>query len=137
MENPVVFPEIPDRQKGLETYVPSYSREGLLKSLTLENVRELATYELPNISEVERPIIDENRFTLTPTAPPLTLISATTFVMLVILFSLAHFSFFQHEARRSDTFLAPGTLFGVLRRTKASRIASFILMFIQRSPCYC
>jgi hypothetical protein len=100
---------IASEERNPENYVPTYSREELFQ-LTLENVREIAIYEPPSLSEIEPPLREEKRFTLSPTAPPLTLISATTFVELVLLFSLAYFWFFQHEARRSDTFLAPGTL---------------------------
>jgi len=111
-------------------YERSYSKEELLRDLTLEDVRELAAHELPTISQTERPFMEEKRFTLSPTAPPLTITIAPTFVDLAILFSLAYFWFFQHEARRSDTFSAPGTLFGVLNRTKISRVAFSILMII-------
>jgi hypothetical protein len=119
-----------DRGTKLENHMASYSREESLQHLTLENVRELAIYESPNISEIETPLRGEEKlFPLSPTAPPLTLLSASNFVELVILFSLTYFWFFQHEARRSDTFLAPGTLFGVLNRTKISRFMSFLLIF--------
>jgi len=122
-----------NREKISENHMASYSREESLQYLTLENVRELAIYESPNISEIATPLRGEEKlFPLSPTAPPLTLISASIFVELVIPFSLAYFWFFQHEARRSDTFLAPGTLFGVLNRTKVSRIISYILIF---TPC--
>jgi hypothetical protein len=120
-----------NRGKSSGDSTPSYSREELLQHLTLENVRVLASEELPNISEIATPLRGEEKPSpLSPTALPLTIIPASIFVNLVILFSLAYFWFFQHEARRSDTFLAPGTLFGVLNRTKISRRFAFPLLMI-------
>ena len=105
-----------------------YTRENLLKYLTLANIRRLATSELPSIDEIDLPLAQRKGFTWSPTAPPFNIEAATMFVELVLIFALAHFWFFYREARRSETFLAPGTLFGVLQRTRIARVTFFFLM---------
>jgi hypothetical protein len=104
-----------------------YSREELLKYLTLENVQKLVAYELPKLSDVESPIAQRRDFSWSLMTPPFNLQIATMFAELVLIFALAYFWFFCREARRSETFLAPGTLFGVLNRTRIARVVFYFL----------
>jgi hypothetical protein len=67
------------QEKKEKTYVRTYSHEDLLKYLTLENIRELAAYELPKLSDVESPIAQQRGFSWSLTTPPFDLLSATMF----------------------------------------------------------
>ncbi len=122
------IPVISIPSKGKTYFVRSYSRDELLKYLTLQDVRSLATYELPDLSEVEFLIKESGRISLPWTSSPLGLGSASTFVELAILLSLIHFWLFQREAQYSNFFPAPGTLFGAYNRTQISqRIFLFLI----------
>lgn len=98
--------------------------------LTLENIRELSSYQLPSISDVEIPLTEQTRFSLSPTALSLSLAAAPLFVEFVLLFSLIYFWLFQCEAQRSESYPAPATLFGVLYRTPLSQGIFFLLILI-------
>lgn len=124
------IPVITIPSKGKSYFVATYSRDKLIKYLTLQDVRSLATYELPDLSEVEFLKKESGRISLPWTATPLGLGSASTFVELAILLSLIHFWLFQREAQYSNFFPAPGTLFGAFNRTQISQMIFLVLIIV-------
>jgi hypothetical protein len=100
---------------------PNASREEEIKYLTFEDIRRLASYEQPELSEIEPHFKELSRFNLPSFGIPLGLITATKIVESGLLFLLAYFWLFQREAKLSKNYPATGTLFGVFRRTFISR----------------
>ncbi len=116
-EIPVITGPPEKMLKGIST-IP---REKLIKNLTLDNIKELSNYELPELSGLESNVKELTHFNLLSMGIPVGLISATFFIELGLIFSLAYFWLFQHEAKLSKNYPAPGTLFGVFQRTFISR----------------
>jgi len=100
---------------------PSISREQLINSLTLEDVRNLSNYELLEIRDIEPFWKELSHFNLPSLGMPMNIFSAADFVGLGLMFSLAYFWLFQKEAKLSKNYPAPGTLFGVFNRSFISR----------------
>jgi hypothetical protein len=92
-----------------------------MRYLTLENLRGLASYELPELGEIEPHRKELSYFNLPSLGIPLGLIPATHFIELGLIFTLAYFWLYQREAKLSRNYPAPGTFFGVFRRTFIAR----------------
>ncbi len=113
-----------------EYYVGTYERDELINYLTLENIRELSKYEMPNMSEVEGLSNKSGRFNLPWNMVSLDASSAAIFVEFALLFALIYFWLYQREAKISPYFPLGGTLFAVFRRTNVSRVVFKILVAI-------
>ena len=100
---------------------PSIPREELTKYLTLDDIRDLSNYELLELSDIDPLRRELSYFNLPSLGMPVETFSATYFIQLGLIFSLAYFWLFQYEAKLSKNYPAPGTLFGVFQRTYISQ----------------
>ena len=96
---------------------PSFPRNELLRHLTLENVRTLAKYELPILSDAGSSLREKELITLPSIGIPILPESAAIFIELGLLVSLIYFWLYLLEAKRSENFPAPSTIFGVFSNT--------------------
>lgn len=100
----------------------SKARKDVVPKLTVEEVKELAYYELPKLDEIE-PIIKEiGRTDIGSFVKPLSLFSASAFVQLSLCVVMLYFFLFLKEAEVSDSFPGSGTIFSVLLRSRSRHI---------------
>ncbi len=95
-------------------------RADLVSKLVLQQVDNLADFNLPDLAEGER-LIKEASFTLPSVGIPLGIASSTQLVEVALLVFSAYFLIWYREAQVSPNFPASGTLFGALARTGYSR----------------
>jgi hypothetical protein len=100
------------------------------ESLSIDDARILADFQFLNPSLVEQAVLDETRINLPNAKTSLTLGTSTNLVELAILLSVFYFWLYQQEARRSPTFPAPGTLFGVFSQSRTSLIVFHLLVAV-------
>ena len=130
--NTVLAPNIGDRKENTGTFVPALDEEQMLKYLTLHDVRELAQYELPKLTD---PIKLGRRYgswgpvkeiEMVPGSLPPNLYVAAIFADTLLLFVVMYFFAFTREAVSSAKFPAPGTLFSAFSRSP-STLAAFLI----------
>ena len=100
---------------------PSFSREELIKHLTLDDIKDLSNFEFPELSNFDPLRKELSQFNLPSLGIPLDIFSAIYFIEFGLIFSLAYFWLLQKEARLSNNYPAPGTLFGIFHRSSISR----------------
>jgi hypothetical protein len=104
------------------------------ENLSIDDARALADFQFLNPTLVEQAILDETRINLPNAKTSLTLGTSTNLVELAILLSVFYFWLYQQEARRSSTFPAPGTLFGVFSQSRTSLI---VFQLLVATPACC
>ena len=114
-----------DSSKGQETKTPGMK----ISKLTLPQVEELVSVNLPDISEAER-LLKEASFTFPSIGVPLDITSTTLFVEIGLLLLTSYFWIWYREARVSRTFPASATLFGALARSASSRFMFSLLILL-------
>ncbi len=120
-ENRYIGPIIKISETKPPHFVPSYTREDLVKYLTLPQAIELATYQPPSILDLERLVKEQTNVILPSVGVSTRLWLATTFILIGILLPQFYFWLYYREARLSAQFPAPTTLFGVFARTKLTQ----------------
>jgi hypothetical protein len=110
--------EVPNQVKTSDVFVPAIENEGLLKCLTLQNVRDLAKLELPTFQNPQLgdhlgPQVDVQPGTFLPH----NLYWASVLAEVLLFVMMVHFSAFVLEAVSSLNFPAPGTIFSAFGRS--------------------
>jgi hypothetical protein len=114
-----------------ETYVPAVGRDILLECLTLQDVRELADFELPRIPDTTRfGVRGEKEVDVSPGSFPRDLYLASLFVQVVVLFVIIYFNAFAREAVSSSSFPARGTLFGAFSRSRWTLAVFALILWV-------
>lgn len=104
-----------------------FNRDTLLEYLTLHNVRELSNYRFPDTKDLDLSIRDRAKFILPSLKQPIAFTSAIIFIEFGIALSVLYFWVYQREAQSSNTYPAPGTMFGVFSRTYLTKLIFLIL----------
>jgi hypothetical protein len=114
-----------------EFSIPQLDRDAMLGCLTLNDVRELAAFELPTapspLQVNGRILRDVN---LTPGALPQDLYVASLVVELLLFFVLGYFNAFAREAVLSPLFPASGTLFGAFGRSSWTLLMMWFVLWV-------
>jgi hypothetical protein len=121
--------ELPDQNPPQANFVPEIDHDALLNCLTLNDVRELATYEPPIVENpdqigrgIQRPIdvgLD---------ALPKGIVPASIVAEVLLVFALLYFGVFVREATTSDAFPVSGTLFSAFSRSRFTLSVMLILL---------
>jgi hypothetical protein len=94
----------------------------ILKGLTIQDVRELAAYEMPKTEEPVRLTGPSGKeIDVSLGAFPRNVRSAIIFTLALLLFTVVYFRAFLGEAVSSPSFPVSGTLFGAFSRTRLLR----------------
>jgi len=113
--------ELPHKGGKPAEFVPVFTQEALLNCLTVHDVRELARFEYPTISNPMElgghigPVIE-----VAPGSLPrgsLRPYVATLAVQVLLFFVVVYFGAFAREAVASAVFPVPGTIFGAFSRS--------------------
>jgi hypothetical protein len=122
--------EIPHKAQKSDNFIPTLDREALLRCMTLRDVRELAQFELPTISNpaqlggrIKREI------EITPGSLPRGPYMASVVVPVLLFFVMMYFGAFAREAVSSATFPAQGTLFSAFSRSRWTLIVFFLALW--------
>jgi len=100
-----------------DNFVPSWGKEPVLNNLTMEGVRELASFELPQLSDTTSiGIGGEKEIDISPGSLPRTLFAATLCAECLLLFVTIYFGAFAREAASSQSFPVAGTLFSAFAK---------------------
>ena len=100
-------------------YLPPLKDEVLRKCLTLRDVRELAQFEYPTVSnKMELGEHVGQEVNLTPGSFPRDLFAASILAEVFLAFVLIYFNAFAHEAVLSTAFPASGTMFAAFSRSR-------------------
>jgi hypothetical protein len=121
---------LPSDQKIPELYTEdktSFNRKTLLEYLTLHNVKELSDYRFPDSKDLDFFIRDLSKFKLPTLQQPIGFKYATILTAIGIALSVFYFWMYQREAKSSETYPAPGTMFGVFSRTRFTRLIFLML----------
>ncbi len=131
LSNPCISKEleVPHQEEKPPGFIPALGGETLLRCLTVRDVRELAHFEQPTVSNpIELggrigPMIEVAPGSLPRGA--IELYSATVAAQVLLFFVVMYFGAFAREAVVSATFPAPGTLFGAFRRSRWTLLVLF------------
>jgi hypothetical protein len=110
--------EIPSKLPPLPQYVSQIDETALLDCLTLTDLRELAEFEYPTMSNPTQLGAHISRAVeVSPGSFPRELYPASVLAESVLLFALVYFAVFTREAITSENFPAAATLFGAFSRS--------------------
>lgn len=113
----VVFEAAPD-PNAPNNYVSSWGKDLVLNNLTVKDARELASFELPQLSDTTSiGVTGEREIDISPGSLPRTLFSATLCAESLLLFLIVYFGVFVREAASSESFPVPGTVFSAFARS--------------------
>jgi hypothetical protein len=136
--------EDPTRPDTPDNFVPSWGKDRVLNNLTISDVRELASFELPQLSDTTSIGANgEREIDFSPGSLPRTLFAATLCAECLLLFVIVHFGAFAREAVFSESFPAVGTVFSAFGRSGGTLfifgvalcvplIASFAILMVAR-----
>ncbi len=114
-----------------DNFVPSWGRDPLLTNLTIKDVRELAPFELPQLSDTTgiggR---DEKEIDISPGSLPRTLFAATVCAECLLLFVIIYFGAFAREAILSKSFPVAGTLFSAFARSGGTLLVFGVVLCV-------
>ncbi len=116
--------------KTSDDFVPLVDKDAMLDCLTLRDVKELASYELPAFSNqlIEGRIqrdVDVNPSSLIPRD----LYLASFLIQLLLLFVIVHFVAYAREAVSSDVFPAKGTLFSAFAGSPGTLLVFLVALW--------
>jgi hypothetical protein len=126
--------ELPHEGAKPGEFVPALTEEALLNCLTVHDVRELAHFEYPTISNPMElggrigPLIE-----MSPGSLPrgsLAPYVATLAVQVLLFFAVVYFGAFAREAIASPTFPVPGTLFSAFCRSRWTLLTLFVALWV-------
>jgi hypothetical protein len=101
-----------------DNFVPSWGKEAMLNNLTMQDVRELASFELPQLSDTTSiGVSGEKEIDISPGSLPRTLFAATLCAECLLLFVIIHLGAFAREAAFSEAFPVAGTLFSAFAKS--------------------
>ena len=123
--------EIPNEGPKSDQFIPRIDSQALLKCLTLRDVREIAQFELPGISNPQIAGRVERESEVTPGSLPRDPYLASALIQLLLFFVLVYFGSFAREAVSSTAFPVQGTLFSAFGR---SRWTLFVLLLMLWLP---
>lgn len=123
MSRGAVVTDDPETETQDDYSVPQM--EELLTYMTLRDVRELASYELPLVRDSASVGSQEERV-FSAFEAPRGLYPATLYAQVLLLFVIIHFGAFAREAVSVVQFPAPGTLFSAFQRSPWT-LATFVL----------
>jgi hypothetical protein len=108
-------------QDAPDNFVPSWGRELLLDNLTIKDVRDLASFELPQLSDTTSiGVSGEKEIDISPGSLPRTLFAATLSAECLLLFLIIYFGAFAREVASSESFPAAGTLFSAFAKSRGT-----------------
>jgi len=114
-----VLGESPPDASAPANFVPPWGRELLLNNLTIKDVRQLASYELPQLSDTTSiGVTGEREIDVSPGSLPRTLFAATLCAESLLLFVIIFFGAFAREAASSESFPVPGTVFSAFAKSR-------------------
>lgn len=109
--------EMPYQGKKSDYFVPKLYEETMLNCLTFQDVRNLAEFELPTLSNpTQLGGRIGTQIDLSPGALPRDPYMATIVVQILLFFALVHFGAYAREAVSSPAFPARATLFGAFSK---------------------
>lgn len=109
--------------------VPDVPREVLLK-LNIPQIAELANYQPVRENELDPLLKEQSSMTVPTVGIPLTTVRAASLVEMALVLMALYFWLYYREAKASDSFPAPATLFAVFGRTRLSRVIFELLIFV-------
>ena len=126
----VLWEGVPD-PNAPANFVPSYGSELLLNNLTVRDVRALASFELPLVSDTTSiGLSGEREIEITPGSLPRTLYLGTLCAEGFLLFLIIYFGAFTREAASGESFPVRGTLFGAFAGSTATRVVFAFALFV-------
>lgn len=130
MSGGVLSEGVPD-PNAPDNFVPQYGSELLLNNLTVRDVRALASFELPLVSDTTSiGLSGEREIEITPGSLPRTLYLATLCAEGFLLFLIIYFGAFTREAASGESFPVRGTLFGAFAGSPATRVVFAFALFV-------
>lgn len=127
--------ELPAKSRPTH-YTPQFDKKALMDCLTLRNVRDLATFELPvftNPDSMMRHAAQEVE--MSPGSLPKDPYMATITAQLLLFLVLTYFAAFTRESASSETFPLRGTLFGVFSRSGWMTVVFFLALWTPFAAC--
>ena len=106
---------------GERSFVPTVSRDEMIKTLSVAQLSELANHQSPNMSESETLLKEQASVTLPALGVAVSVFQGSTLVEFGLLLSLAYFWLYYREARVSQKFPSSATLFGGIARSALTR----------------
>jgi len=111
--------EIPSKFSNTKRYTAQMNDEALMNCITLRNLKELAQFELPQMSNPIQLGSKAGRdVDLSPGSLPRDPYAATLVAEALLFFALVYFSAFAREAVLTKSFPARATLFGAFSGTR-------------------
>lgn len=127
----VVEGEITDGRSLPLGYVPPLDTKEMLQCLTLQDVTELAKFQLPTVSDTAKlGPHGEREIEVTPGSLPRALYPATVCAQLLVLLTLIYFNAFVREAVSSDSFPLMGTLFSAFAKSRWTLAAFLLCLYV-------
>lgn len=115
---------------GNRFYVPEIQREMLLKYLTMPQIIELINYEPVREYDLDPLLKEQSSLTVPSVGIPLTAIRAASLLEMALVLMTLYFWLYYREAKTSEHFPAPATLFAVFARTSLSRFIFNLLLLV-------
>jgi hypothetical protein len=104
-----------------DNFVPSWGKDYVLNNFTIQDIRELASFELPQLSDTTSlGVGGEKEIDISPGSLPRTLFAATLCAECLLLFVIIYFGAFAREAASSESFPHAGTLFGAFAKSRGT-----------------
>ena len=107
----------------------SFSKKALFKYLTINDVKQLAAYKIPNANDLALLVRDKLKIQL-PSLNPIEYRFAIIFIGVIMVLSLFYFLMYQREAQYSAYYPARGTLFGVFNQSRLTKLVFLLLTLV-------
>lgn len=120
--------EIENGQIKFDKIITKEARKNICENLTFEQIKLLAKYELPNLTEIENLGKKFSNISISSLGIPMSFYFASIFGEFALCFVLIYFWLYQREAKYSETYPAAGTLFGVFGRGHLNHMIFLILI---------
>jgi hypothetical protein len=128
--------EIPRRFFRSGQYVSRLNDEALMNCVTLRDLRELAQFELPQMSSPTQLGTRIARdVDLSPGSLPKDPYAASFVAEALLFFALVYFSAFAREAVSTESFPSRGTLFGAFSKTRWMLIVFLLALWTPFLAC--
>jgi hypothetical protein len=114
---------------GKDSFVPDVSRD-MLERLTFPQIVQLINAEPVRESELDPLLKEQSSVIISSVGVSVTAIRAASLVEMALVLMALYFWLYYREAKKSDSFPAPATLFSVFAGTTLSRTVFSILLLI-------
>lgn len=112
-------------------FVPALNTDALLKCLTLDDVQQLARFELPTLSNpMQNGEFPRREIDVALGVIPHDLFWASVMSQVLLVFVIVYFGAFTREAVSSANFPVPGTLFGAFSRSRQTLTVLLLTLLI-------